>query len=47
MSGQPKDCCYKELYACKGYVEGDDIILPRPDDGSLELKRYNVDFLLH
>ena len=24
-----------------------DIIIPRPDDGSLEAKRYSIDFLLH
>ena len=29
------------------YLTSQDIILLRPDDGSLEPKRYNVDFLLH
>ena len=39
------------LYFIKNPLVGDlmsfDIILPSPDDGSLEPKRYNIDFLLH
>ena len=47
MEGKREWAREREEGEQKKSVISQDIIFPRPDDGSIEPKHYNVDFLSH